>query len=152
MLKLLKGGFPMNYCEEKYNAKRYIISLNELNFFKELQKLIDAMDLNLLTQVSLYSLIETKYKKYNYEEFNKIKSKSIDFVIADKKSCRARVCIELDDTTHNSETRKKRDDFLNELFESVNIKLLHIEVKENYDEDIEMIKQTIIEVMSESEY
>jgi len=47
---------------------------------------------------------------------------------------------------------KKRDDFLNELFESVNIKLLHIEVKENYDEDIEMIKQTIIEVMSESEY
>lgn len=142
----------MNYCEEKYNAKRYIISLNELNFFKELQKLIDAMDLNLLTQVSLYSLIETKYKKYNYEEFNKIKSKSIDFVIADKKSCRARVCIELDDTTHNSESRKKRDNFLNELFESVNIKLLHIEVKENYDEDIEIIKQTIIDVMSESEY
>ncbi|MBQ6991651.1 MAG: DUF2726 domain-containing protein [Clostridia bacterium] len=142
----------MNYCEEKYNAKRYIISLNELNFFKELQKLIDAMDLNLLTQVSLYSLIETKYKKYNYEEFNKIKSKSIDFVIADKKSCRARLCIELDDTTHNSKSRKKRDNFLNELFESVNIKLLHIEVKENYDEDIEIIKQTIIDVMSESEY
>jgi len=142
----------MNYCEEKYNAKRYIISLNELNFFKELQKLINIMDLNLLTQVSLYSLIETKYKKYNYEEFNKIKSKSIDFVIADKKSCRARVCIELDDTTHNSEARKKRDKFLNELFESVNIKLLHIQVKDNYDEDIEIIKQTIIEVMSESEY
>lgn len=142
----------MNYCEEKYNAKRYMLSLNELNFFKELKKLIDIMDLNLLTQVSLYSLIETKYKKYNYEEFNKIKSKSIDFVIADKKSCRARVCIELDDTTHNLNNRIKRDKFINELFESVNIKLLHIKVKDNYEEDIEKIKQIIIDVMSKSEY
>lgn len=142
----------MSYCNEKYNAKRYMISLNELNFFKELKKLLDIMDLNLLTQVSLYSLIETKNKKYNYEEFNKIKSKSIDFVIADKKSCRARVCIELDDTTHNLNKRKKRDKFIDELFESVNIKLLHIKVKENYEEDIELIKQTIIDVMAESEY
>jgi len=37
-------------------------------------------------------------------------------------------------------------------FESVNVKLLHIQVKENYEEDIEMIKKTIIEVMSESEF
>ena len=142
----------MNYCEEKYNAKRYMISLNELNFFKELQKLINIMDLNLMTQVSLYSLIETKNKKYNYEEFNKIKSKSIDFVIADKKSCRARLCIELDDTTHKTEKRIKRDEFLNELFDSVNLKLVHIKVKENYKADIELIKQTIIDIMAESEY
>lgn len=142
----------MNYCEEKYNAKRYMLSLNELNFFKELKKLMDIMDLNLLTQVSLYSLIETKYKKYNYEEFNKIKNKSIDFVIADKKSCRARVCIELDDITHNLNKRIQRDKFIDELFESVDIKLLHIKVKDNYEEDIETIKQTIIDVMAKSEY
>lgn len=142
----------MNYCEEKYNAKRYMITKNELNFFKELQKLINIMDLNLMTQVSLYSLIETKNRKYNYEEFNKIKSKSIDFVIADKKSCRARLCIELDDRTHETEKRKKRDNFLNELFNSVNLKLIHIKVKENYEEDIENIKQTIIDIMAESEY
>ncbi len=142
----------MNYCKEKYNAKRYIITLNELTFFKELQKLINIMDLNLLTQVSLYSLIETKNKKYNYEEFNKIKSKTIDFVIADKKSCRARLCIELDDITHKKEKRIKRDEFLNELFDSTGLKLLHINVKDNYDEDIELIKQTIIDVMAKSEY
>ena len=142
----------MEYCKEKYKPKRYLISLNELNFFKELKKLIDVMDLNLLTQVSLYSLIETKYKKYNYEEFNKIKSKSIDFVIADKKSCRARLCIELDDTTHENKERKNRDIFINELFESMNIPLLRITVKENYENDIEIIKQKIIEIMSESEF
>ena len=66
----------MNYYKEKYESKRYMISLNELNFFKQLQKLIDEMDLNLFTQVSLYSIIETKNKTYNYEELNKIKSKS----------------------------------------------------------------------------
>jgi len=142
----------MEYCKEKYKPKRYLISLNELNFFKELKKLINIMDLNLLTQVSLYSLIETKYKKYNYEEFNKIKSKSIDFVIADKKSCRARLCIELDDTTHENKERKNRDIFINELFKSMNIPLLRITVKENYENDIELIKQKIIEIMADSEF
>lgn len=142
----------MNYIEEKYKAKRYIISMNELNFFKELQKLIESMDLTLLTQVSLYSLVETKFKKYNFEEFNKIRSKSIDFVVADKKSCRARLCIELDDTTHNKKSRIERDNFINELFETIGIKLIRIKVKENYEEDIENIKQEIIDIMASSEF
>lgn len=141
-----------NNLKEIYEPKRYIISLNELNFFKELQKLIDIMDLNLLTQVSLYNLIETKYKHYNYADFNKIKSKSIDFVVADKKSCRARLCIELDDTTHKIKKRKERDNFINELFKEMNIKLLRIKVSNDYKNDIEIIKQEIIKVMSESEY
>lgn len=142
----------MNYYKEKYESKRYMISLNELNFFKQLQKLINEMDLNLFTQVSLYSIIETKNKTYNYEELNKIKSKSIDFVIADKKSCRARLCIELDDTTHKKSDRKARDKFINELFENMEIKLLRITVREDYEEEIKQIKQEIIEVMSTSEY
>lgn len=138
--------------EKKYRAKRYIITLNELNFFKELQKLIESMDLTLLTQVSLYSLVETKNKTYNYEEFNKIRSKTIDFVIADKKSCRARLCIELDDSTHDSKKRKERDEFINELFKTLEMKLLRIKVSDNYDENLELIKQTIIDIMSESIY
>lgn len=142
----------MNYYKEKYISKRYMISLNELNFFKQLQILINEMDLNLFTQVSLYSIIETKNKTYNYEELNKIKSKSIDFVIADKKSCRARLCIELDDTTHENKDRKKRDKFINELFENMKIKLLRIKVKEDYNKEIQEIKQEIIEIMSTSEY
>jgi len=142
----------MNYYKEKYESKRYMISLNELNFFKQLQKLIDEMDLNLFTQVSLYSIIETKNKTYNYEELNKIKSKSIDFVIADKKSCRARLCIELDDSTHKKYDRKTRDKFINELFENMKVKLLRITVKENYEEEIQQIKQEIIEIMATSEY
>ena len=149
---LLIMGDKMNYYKEKYESKRYMISLNELNFFKQLQKLINEMDLNLFTQVSLYSIIETKYKTYNYEELNRIKSKSIDFVIADKKSCRARLCIELDDTTHEQYDRKERDKFINELFENMGIKLLRIKVKENYEEEIKQIKQEIIEIMATSEY
>ena len=142
----------MNYYKEKYESKRYMISLNELNFFKQLQKLIDEMDLNLFTQVSLYSIVETKCKTYNYEELNKIKSKSIDFVVADKKSCRARLCIELDDRTHEKYDRQERDKFINELFENMGIKLLRIKVKENYQEEIKQIKQEIIEIMATSEY
>ena len=58
----------------------------------------------------------------------------------------------VDDTTHNMKKRKERDIFLNELFEELNIKLLRIKVSNNYEKDIKLIKQTIIEVMADSEY
>ena len=43
--------------------------------------------------------------------FNKISSKSMDFVLVDKSDCRIKLCIELDDSSHTTyykDTLKKR--------------------------------------------
>jgi len=129
-----------------YKPKRYIISLTELKFYKELLEIAKRNNLILLTQVSLYNIIETKQTNYKQTAFNKIRSKSIDFVLADIETCRARVCIELDDYTHKNLDRIDRDNFLNNLFSDLGIKLMRIPVSKQYDiEKIETeIKNTIL--------
>ena len=74
-----------------YMAKRYIITLNELIFYKVLLEIAKELNLILLCQVSLYSIIQTKNKNDAY--FNKIRSKSIDFVLVRQADCKIKLCI-----------------------------------------------------------
>lgn len=116
----------INYSDY-YKPKRYLITLNELNFYTVLLEVAKELDLILFSQVSLYNILETK-NNLNYSTkmtyFNKIASKSIDFVLVDKKDCRIKLCIELDDPSHNKKNRIERDKFINELFQSLEISLL----------------------------
>lgn len=110
-----------------YKPKRYITTLNELKFYNVLLEIAKELDLILFAQVSLYSILEVKEnlnKSIETSYFNKIKAKSIDFVLVDKKNCRIKLCIELDDNTHKKNNRKQRDNFINELFEELEIPLL----------------------------
>ena len=91
-----------------YRPKRYVITKNELNFYTALLEVAKELDLIVFSQVSLYNILETK-SNLDYKTktifFNKIASKSIDFVLVDKKDCRIKLCIELDDNTHKKEKR-----------------------------------------------
>ena len=128
-----------------YEANRYIITLNELNFYKILLNIAKELNLVLLCQVSLYSIIKTKNKNNKY--FNKIKSKSIDFVIVREKDCKINLCIELDDKSHLYQNRIERDKFINKLFNDLEIPLLRIKSKKFYDE--EQIKNIIKKYIKE---
>ena len=118
-----------------YKPKRYVITLNELKFYDILLEISKELDLMLFTQVSLYNIIEMN-NNLSYSErqtyFNKIANKSIDFVLADKKDCRIKLCIELDDTTHKKKKRIERDNFINKLFQDLEINLLRYPVYEQY--------------------
>lgn len=128
-----------------YISKRYIITLNELIFYKILLEIAKELNLILLCQVSLYSIIQTKYKNDSY--FNKIRSKSIDFVLARESDCKIELCIELDDKTHNYQNRIERDKFINNLFQDLRINLLRIKSKSVYNK--EEIKQQILQYIKE---
>ena len=104
-----------------YNKKEYIMTTEELKFYKLLKSITNKYSLIIFTQVSLYAVI----KSNNIKDFNKIKSKSIDYVITDNNG-KIKFCIELDDTTHLKENRQERDIFINELFNQLEIKLLRI--------------------------
>ena len=104
-----------------YEKKTYLLTQNELKFYKLLKSITDKNNLNLFSQVALYEIIKSKNIKY----FNKIKSKTIDFVITDV-NCKIKLCIELDDPTHIKENRQKRDKFVDNLFKELNIKLIRI--------------------------
>lgn len=136
-----------------YKPKRYITTLNELNFYNTLLEISKELDLILFAQVSLYSIIETKENldyttKQTY--INKINRKSIDFVLVDKKNCRVKLCIELDDATHLRKKRQERDTFINELFEELEIPLLRQPVYTIYYK--EPLKKRILEKIQDTYY
>lgn len=142
----------INYSKY-YKPRRYITTLNELHFYEVLLEIAKELDLVLFCQVSLYSIIEPK-ENLDYSTrikfFNKINRKSIDFVLADKKTCRVRLCIELDDSTHNQKKRIKRDEFLDQLFKQLEINLLRYPVYSVYYK--ETLKNKVLQNMKESTY
>ena len=117
----------INY-KDLYIKKEYIMTEQEYKFYRLLKNYTSKNNLNLFAQVSLYAIVNSKY----YSDFNKIKSKSIDFVITDV-NCKIKLCIELDDYTHIKENRQKRDNFIDKLFEELEIKMLRIPVQNYYN-------------------
>ena len=111
-----------------YDKKIYLLTSDELKFYKLLKPIVNRNELNLFTQVALYEIVKAK----DIKDFNKIKSKSIDFVITDL-NCKIKICIELDDASHLKDSRQKRDIFIETLFNDLGIKLLRIPVQSYYD-------------------
>ena len=127
----------------KYLTKQSPMTDTEIKFIKELKKITDVNNLIILPQVQLQSIFYTINNK-DISSFNKIKSKSIDFAIVDN-NYNYKLFIELDDYTHNRKNRIQRDQFINELFKTYNLKLKRIKVQNNYN--IEDLKNIIKEVV-----
>lgn len=127
----------------KYLIKKNPMTDTEIKFVKELKKITDINNLIILPQVQLQSIFYTINNK-DITSFNKIKCKSIDFAIVDS-DYNYKLFIELDDYTHNRKNRIQRDQFINELFKTYNLKLKRIKVQNNYN--IENLKNIIKEVV-----
>ena len=123
-----------------------------MKFYSVLLEIAKELDYIVFSQVSLYNIISLK-ENLDYSTrtkyFNKIASKSIDFVLVDEK-CRIRLCIELDDYTHQKKKRIERDTFINELFEQLEIDLLRYPVYNTYYK--ETLKKKIQESIKEHYY
>lgn len=126
-----------------YVKKDYVMTQTELIFYRELKKVTDKLELSIFPQVNLERIINTKDNKASAR--NRIKSRSIDYTIVNNKNCKVICCIELDDYTHNYKNRTQRDNFINELFSSVGIKLHRIKVNNYYNiEELEnKIKESL---------
>lgn len=127
----------------KYLIKQNPMTETEIKFIKELKKITDINNLIILPQIQLQSIFHTINNK-DITSFNKIKSKSIDFAIVDN-NYNYKLFIELDDYTHNRKNRIQRDQFINELFKTYNLKFKRIKVQNNYNiEDLtDIIKEVV---------
>jgi hypothetical protein len=64
---------------------------------------------------------------------NRINAKHVDFLLIQKSDGRPLLGIELDDSSHEEEERITRDAFVDSVFSSAAIPLLHVAVKSTYD-------------------
>lgn len=128
--EIIKLGMEILSENSLYEKKEYLMTTKEYKFYRLLKPICNRYNLNIFSQVSLYAIVKPKTKDYN--ALNKIKSKSIDFVITDT-NCKIKLCIELDDPTHIRADRQERDNFIKKLFEQTNINFIQIPVQSYYN-------------------
>ena len=106
--------------------RAWMFSYNEKDAYKKLKPIAEELGYTVFAKVRLLDLLEpvkgnSKYKTYLY----KIQAKHVDFVLCDEKLV-ARYIIELDDSSHDTTDRKKRDNFVDEVVRSVGYEIFHV--------------------------
>ena len=129
--------------EEKpmpYVAKKYFFSRSEQEFFRVLSESLDRERYAIFPKVRLADFVEVAVKGKEYWSWwNKIKSKHIDFLVWDIREQKIALAIELDGKSHQSEKMKKRDGFVEKMYERVDIKLERMVVGSDFASEINKI-------------
>lgn len=126
--KILDDNLP-------YMKKKYLLTLNEKNFYEILKLTIKDTNYYICPMVRVADVIyvdRKKTDKWQYH-FNKIVGKHIDFLLCDRETMTPLVAIELDDKSHERQDRIERDKFLNNAFQSAGIKLIRFKTNKSYN-------------------
>lgn len=92
----------------KHRKKEHLTTINERKLYFALQKALDSKYV-IHSQVSLIALVEP----YEFKDKSKSWAKRMDFVITDT-ATKILAVIELDDSSHYTEKRVKRDAYVND--------------------------------------
>lgn len=113
--------------EEYPYIKPYLLTKKEWAFYKSLKPITDKYNLHILAKVRLGDLVDVKNGLSNSQRtkaLNKIKSKHVDFVLANPANLAVKCAIELDDISHDKIDRQQRDFFLDKVCETVKLPLI----------------------------
>lgn len=110
----------------QYKKRTYFFTKNELKFYRDLVKETADLNVVLFSKVRLADIIEPKEKGEKWQsQFNRIKSKHVDFVLCEPISIKPILVIELDDSSHERADRQERDSFLDKALAQAEIPIIH---------------------------
>lgn len=116
--------------------KKYLLTKTEYSFYMKSRLALQEKNFYLYPKVRLEDFIEaTGEGKEKLSLRGRIKSRHIDFLVCDDK-LHIKAAIELDDKSHSNEKAQAADQFKNELFDSLKLPLVRIQVKQDYTNDI----------------
>ena len=144
------GGKPKKKISGKPDFSRYILNKsvltpNEQDFYRCL-KFVTNDKFVILSKIRVADIFKVKGGKGFYQEFNRIKAKHIDFLICSPRTFKPLLAIEVDDKSHDRPSRKKRDDFINALFESSELPILRYKAKKQYL--VEEVRAQVVELVN----
>lgn len=122
-------------------AKKELLTNNEKYFYNDLKSVAKDLNLCVLAKIRLADLIEIVNSKDNreyYSLFGRIKSKHIDFALADE-DLKIKLIIELDDKSHLKKSAIKRDKFKDEVLTKCGYTILRATNSNNLKTKIESI-------------
>ena len=132
---IIKEKQYVNYTYERPKLLPYkqkpILTQNEYNFYIYLKRFADYNNLHILSKIRLADIIEplpNLTKSEWYSAFSKIQAKHVDFALATKSNLKILCLIELDDNSHNNRERINRDKFVDEIYDTVKIPIIHTKI------------------------
>lgn len=124
-----------------YKKKDWLLTRAERSFFGVLVSVVDPEQI-VFSKVRLADLLYIpRGTKSRQAAFNRIQSKHIDFVVCDKDTIRPFLAIEFDDSSHDSPSRRKRDEFVDKAMKSAHLPLLRVRAQKAYVQSA--LKQSI---------
>lgn len=119
--------------EFPYRLRDDLLTAAELNFYRVLQAAVSDWAV-LLVKINLGDLFYASTGDYgqNMAYRNRIARKHVDFLLCDPETMRPLVGIELDDSSHNRPDRRERDAFVDTVFASAKLPLVHVPVSRSY--------------------
>jgi len=127
----LREQKPKEERELPYKKKEGLMTKAEKEFFDVLER-VASNRYYIIPQVKISNLAlvsgTVNYKTY----LNKIDRKTVDFVLFDKQFSPV-MAIELDDSSHNNTSRRERDNFVDEVMNTIGLKIIHIKTAYTYN-------------------
>lgn len=117
-----------------YRRKPYLLSKAERSFYGVLTQAVGDKAL-IFSKVRVADVLAPQkgLNRSNWQQaFNKISAKHVDFLLCDPHDCAVKLAIELDDASHGSAKRQKRDAFLERACESAGLPLMRIRAARGY--------------------
>lgn len=116
-----------------YRKRGYLMTKAELEFFHVLESIVKNQ-YYIVPQLPISKIVLTVARGKDYYTYlNKIDRKTVDFVLFDKQSFSPIMVIELDDSSHDNENRRIRDDFVDNVMKNVGLKIIHVKTAAIYN-------------------
>lgn len=114
-----------------YGKRDDFLSPAEVSFFHVLKNELPA-EWCLIAKVNLADLFFVRQPHRNQAARNRIDRKHVDFVICDAATMAPLLGIELDDSSHERQDRKERDEFVDRVFAAAGLSILHVKAARGY--------------------
>ncbi len=137
-LRSLEPPFP-------YVPAEALLTPAETAFFEVLVEAVGD-DFALFSKVRLADVIVPRpglTNKFRMRAFNRISAKHLDFVVCDPEAYTVLGVIELDDSSHELEARRLRDEFIDGALEAAGIPILHVPAQRRYS--AEKLREQVID-------
>lgn len=130
--------------------RKDLFTKTEYTFYMTLKAICDAQQFLIFPKVRMEDYIQVTSKDNKQKYRGRIKSRHIDFILADMKG--KIVCgIELDDKSHNRAKAKESDEFKNKVFNKIGLPLYRIKVNSNYANEINKVIKMLLGETTETE-
>jgi hypothetical protein len=116
----------------RYTARPALLTQGELAFYRVLRRAFFG-HLHVSFKTRLADILYCPEALWNTLHGRQIAQKHVDFVLLDPETTAILAVVELDDRSHDSLERRRRDGFLNRALEGAGIPLLRVRAASYYD-------------------